>query len=210
MPKRIFKDEGEIIGSLIFIRETGVNRNKKRTALFRCRCGVEFEAVIASAVSGNTKSCGCYEKEQASIRSRKHGMRHSAEYAIWCGIKKRCYNPKDINYKNYGSKGIKVCEKWVNDFAAFFKDLGFRPSHKHSVERIDSKGDYEPNNCRWATSVEQNRNRRNNHLVSYNGATMCITEWEEKLGMKRGVLQSRIVEYKWEVEKAITTQVRRR
>lgn len=93
-----------------------------------------------------------------------HGGTKSVEYNTWAQMKARCYNSKSHNYINYGARGITVCDRWKNSFGAFLKDMGPRPSPKHSIDRINNNGNYEPNNCRWATNSEQVRNQRNTRL----------------------------------------------
>ncbi len=99
-----------------------------------------------------------------------HGMRNEPEYYIWCAMKARCLNPKDPSYDYYGGRGITVCEEWQEDFMSFFDDMGPRPSGKHSLDRVDNNGDYEPGNCKWATKQEQTHNRRvRAHSTNYTG-----------------------------------------
>lgn len=104
-----------------------------------------------------------------------HGMSNKSEYNIWCNIKTRCYNKKTKRYKDYGAIGIKVCEEWLNDFPKFLSDMGDRPSNKHSIERINPYGNYEPSNCKWATQTEQARNirTRSDNKVGFTGVYEC-------------------------------------
>ncbi len=122
-------------------------------------------------------------------------------------MKSRCYNPKVRGYNSYGGRGVKVCEMWIESFDNFFKDMGLRPSDKHSLDRFpDKNGDYEPTNCRWALPKQQGRNRRTNSYVTYNGETLCIIEWSEKLNISYEVLQAR-KRNNWTPERMLTTPV---
>jgi hypothetical protein len=113
----------------------------------------------------------------------------------------RCNNPNNPQYHDYGGRGIRVCDRWGGDngFANFIADIGRRPSNKHSIERIDNDGNYEPDNCRWATRSEQQRNRRVNRLLTYNGHTMCVAELADHLGISHAVIRSRLAQG-WTVE----------
>jgi hypothetical protein len=143
--------------------------------LCRCDCGTEKVIEGQSLVSGNTGSCGCAlidSSREQGLRRRRHGQsRHAqvtAEYMTWSTMRKRCNNPNCKKYEIYGGRGIKVCERW-DLFENFMEDMGPRPSPKHSINRIDNDGNYEPSNCHWATRKEQAENRRSNVVVKYAG-----------------------------------------
>jgi transposase len=106
----------------------------------------------------------------------------TSEYEIWHGMKQRCGNPNSRGYPKYGGRGIMVCDRW-QQFDNFIADMGPRPSPDHTIDRIDNDGPYSPENCRWATWVEQNRNTRSNRIVIYDGQEMCVTEVAERLGL---------------------------
>lgn len=133
-----------------------------------------------------------------------HGLSKLPEYKIWKGMRSRCTTPSDTNYYHYGANGIRVCERW-SDFAAFMADMGPRPTEKHSIDRIDSKGNYEPGNCRWATWAEQCANRSNAKLIEFRGETLSLTEWAVRLGMKRTCVLANRLRRGWSVERALTT-----
>lgn len=136
-----------------------------------------------------------------------HGMKKTRIYKSWERIKRRCNNPK--TYKNYGGRGIKVCDEWSKDFMAFYEWAmanGYRDDL--TIDRIDVNGNYEPNNCRWVTMKEQENNRRNNHHITYNGETHTIAEWGDILNIPYKVLLQRITTYKWSIEKAFNIPVR--
>ena len=113
------------------------------------------------------------------------------EYYAWRNMRRRCYNPSDDSYGHYGGRGITVCERWANDFDAFVRDMGQAPTGK-SLDRIDVNGNYAPENCRWATDVEQMRNQRRNVLITLGTETVCIAEWAEKLGVRADTLAGRL------------------
>lgn len=128
----------------------------------------------------------------ADIHNKSTKIRHLPEYRNWHNMKNRCVNPNVPEYKYYGARGIKVCERWIHSFRNFYEDMGPRPSPKHSIDRINNDGDYSPENCRWATQTEQSRNTRCNHLLTINGISKTISEWAEMVGIKQNSLLYRI------------------
>jgi hypothetical protein len=133
-------------------------------------------------------------------------LTHRPLYVLWTGIKTRCYNPNEKIYPYYGGRGIRLCERWHN-FVAFESDMGPRPSPKHSIDRIDNNGDYTPENCRWATRLEQSGNRRNNIQLTHNGETHHVKEWARRVGLTYETLLVR-VKRGWSTDKALTTPAR--
>jgi hypothetical protein len=121
----------------------------------------------------------------------------------------RCCNPKHKNFRHYGGRGITVCDRWRTNFEVFLEDMGPRPSAKHSIERKDNNGNYEPGNCVWATQREQSRNKRTNRLVEFGGQTLCVEEWAAKLGLTSKAIHHRL-DRGWSIDKALTTPLQRR
>lgn len=138
--------------------------------------------------------------------SKKHGMCYTPTWSSWRSMRKRCLDPNTNVYKNYGGRGINICDRW-SVFANFLQDMGERPEGT-TLDRIDNNGNYCPENCRWATLTEQCRNRRNNAWVTLNGETLCVTEWAELLGVKVSTLKERIRRGHRTVEEAFSSSVR--
>ena len=152
--------------------------------LCRCQCGAEKPVRAAALRSGNTKSCGCLKLD----RMTKHGAHRTAEYQIWRGMKDRCGRPKRARYESYGGKGVRVCERWRDSFENFLADMGPRPGPAYSIERDDNDGDYEPRNCRWATTTEQSRHKamQRNNASGVTGVAWAKREgkWRATIGIK--------------------------
>lgn len=160
-------------------REETVERKGKLRWICLCDCGKTVAVITSNLTSGNTKSCGCYH--DSGFQNRKHGMRKSKEYGIWFAMRARCNKPQNKGYADYGGRGIKVCEKW-SIFEEFYKDMGPRPEGS-SLDRIDNDGNYEPENCRWATPKEQSNNQRSSLLIQHMDETMTLKQWCEKLNL---------------------------
>ena len=168
----------------------------------RCSCGKIGSVGSQKLKSGWSKSCGCLAVEATGDRARKHGFFGTSFYESWAGMKKRCLNKKSTFFRNYGGRGIKVCKRWM-EFENFRDDM--LPTYKEglTIERIDNDGNYEPNNCRWATRNEQAVNKRN--LKKYKGK--CVAEWSRSTGIKCGTLRKRF-KLGWSWEKALNTPLR--
>ena len=132
-----------------------------------------------------------------------HGMSYTPEWHSWMAMRQRCHYPSSINYPNYGGRGIKVCDRWMNSFEAFYKDMGPRPEGM-SLERVDNDKDYSPDNCTWATTPEQGTNQRTNRLITHDGETLTMMQWSRRTGLSKHVIYRRLKKG-WSIEKTLTT-----
>lgn len=184
-------------------------KNKQRASLWLCSCLCGKTTVVRGALltSGHTKSCGCLGRERRNSAAQKaltkHGKSHTKIHNTWLGMINRCGDKKNSRWKDYGGRGIRVCIRW-HDFRHFLTDMGEPPTPKHQIDRIDNNGDYTPKNCRWATTKQQCRNTRVNHLITHNGKTQCLTEWAEETGIGLATIWARLKIYGWPVELALT------
>lgn len=180
----------------------GSGRNLVTIWLCKCnKCGHEFTAKTGAINYGDAGCRMCCNKT--------HGMYQSITYKSWIGMKSRCNNPTDDKYHNYGGRGIRVCDEWVNSFETFLSDMGERPSKKYTLDRIEVNGDYKKSNCRWATSIEQANNKRNNTLLEFNGETLTQKQWCRRLNIHQSTLLNRLREG-MSVAEAFTKPVRKR
>lgn len=190
MPK-IINLVGLVFGRLTVLEMSGRGGNQIKWKCL-CVCGTITEVFGVSLRSGHTRSCGCLNNEILGNRCRTHGMSRSGnflkEYKTWHSMKGRCAS----RHKNYGGRGIKVCDRWLNSFENFLADMGPCPSPKHSIERIDNDGNYEPGNCRWATLLEQSNNTRKNVFIEYRGKRLSVSRWAARMGIARQTLYARI------------------
>lgn len=155
-----------------------IEKNKHGLLLYNCLCDCGNIKVVGSRylTEGRITSCGC-------ARKKSKGKSNSITYKSWISAKQRCLNPNNHNYKNYGRRGIKMCERWINSFVAFLEDMGERPSPNHTLDRIDNNGNYEQSNCRWATKREQSNNTRTNRLIKINDKEITVSEFSRKYGI---------------------------
>lgn len=192
----------------LFYKET---QDGRRRIYCTCQCSCEAERDVDPRNLTTGKSLGCVDCRNGSTDKNphfRHGMCDTKAYECWAAMKDRCRNPKCNGYPDYGGRGIEVAERW-NDFNNFYADMGDPPTKEHSIERKDVNGHYEPENCVWETNAAQSRNRRNNRFLTYKDRTMCLADWAIELGMKFTTLQSRLDDYGWSVEDALSLPVAR-
>lgn len=194
--------------------ERAANRGRATQWLCQCECGTKKDVGAFSLRRGDSKSCGCLQAELNTIRATIHGKcpRKGAtpEYSTWRCLLQRALNPKNARFKDYGGRGIGVCQRWRENFLNFLDDVGHRPTPNHSLDRIDNDKDYSPENCRWATRSEQQRNTRRSRMLTYEGETRCITEWSTIKGICEMTLHYRISVKGMPIKEAFETPLRAR
>lgn len=195
---------GQKFGRLTAVKYIGKDKNRNAKWLFRCDCGNECISLVYNVKTGSTSSCGCYAKEKAASQSEKaaaraaqmritHGQTGTRLYRIYYAMINRCYNPQTPFYKRYGGRGIAVCDDWRNDFQAFFSwacSNGY--ADDLSIDRIDNDKGYSPDNCRWATRLEQARNTRTNVYFVIHGKRMTMAEIEREFCINHSTFRRRL------------------
>lgn len=175
-------------------------------AFCRCDCGTEAMVQVGNLYGRTSGSCGCLQRELAAAAMTTHGRSAAGvdlpEWGIYCGMVRRCHEEKNARYSD---RGIAVCGRWRSSFDDFLADMGRRPSEKHSIDRIDNDGNYEPGNCRWATAEEQAHNKSNNRNFTLDGQTKCLSVWARELGISVVTLSARI-DRGWDLRRALTTR----
>lgn len=175
--------------------------------LFKCDCGSYTIQDIGSVAAGKTKSCGCYHREESAVRASmqftKHGLRSTRLYSIWKSMKVRCLNPNSKSYKDYGCRGITICNSWATDFKSFY-DWAMSSGYADNltIDRIDVNKNYTPENCRWATQKQQCLNKRNTKFYNYNGIRYTVNQLSTMSGIPEKTLRDRL-KSGWEVDRAI-------
>jgi hypothetical protein len=176
--------------------------------LCKCECGNTITTTANSLKSGHTKSCGCLQKERVAT----HNKSRTRLYKVWMDMRSRCAYKKGRDFKNYGERGITVCDEWCNDFMNFYEWAmanGYKenaPKGECTLDRIDVNGDYCPKNCRFVSAKTQANNRTNNKVIVYHNESHTLAEWSEILGVKYETLAARLNKYKWSVEQAFSTK----
>ncbi len=192
--------EGEKMYRLTLVQK------KVGKSTFKCECGNTRQIEIYLVRSGNSKSCGCLRLERLREKLITHGMgsrksENYPTYSSWQHMKDRCLNPNNKYYKNYGGRGITVCDRWMN-FENFLEDMGVSKKGE-TVERIDNNKDYSKENCRWATFTEQMNNTSRTHWIEYEGRKQSMAEWAKEKGIAYDKLATRI-KRGWPIEKALS------
>lgn len=196
------KEAGVKYGRLTVIKVLDTVTKHQKT-IFRCicDCGKEIDVVGTYVKNGITKSCGCFKIDGIRKLSYVHGKVKTPEYNIWCLMKRRCLNPTSASYSYYGGRGITVCDIWKNSFEKFLADMGERPTSKHSIDRIENNGNYEPSNCRWATKKEQAQNKNSNKPVCIDNMLFKTqSDFIKYLGIRKSQFDHRRYQSKLSIE----------
>lgn len=212
---------GQRFGRLVVTSEAGNTSAGKARWTCLCDCGTTCTIRSTSLRGGITTSCGCLHRELASALLRDRGDIQRAKakskltthgctagrkptraYRTWLGMVKRCHNPADHSFPRYGGRGIFVCERWRSSFEAFLADMG-EPAAALTIDRIDNDGPYSAENCRWATPIQQARNKRTSRMVAFRGESLSVAEWAERTGLSAGCIARRL-DAGWEVEPSLT------
>lgn len=187
---------GQRFGRLVVIENSGTKRSKSghtyRMWKCKCDCGNCKELSTANLTSGNTRSCGCLKADRNYYINTTHGKSKTKLYSVWGSIKDRCYRKCCKGYKDYGARGIRMCESWKNDFQKFHNwamENGYRTGL--TIERKDVDGNYCPENCIWIPKSEQAKNRRNCHYITYHGETKTLSEWSRELHIDRECVRNK-------------------
>lgn len=196
MMGKIIDRSGQQFGRLKAIKLSGMNNNGSAKWLCVCSCGNTVTVTGSQLGNGSIRSCGCLRNEIAISIGKKnttHGKSGTLVYRSWCKMLSRCRNKNYAHFKHYGGRGISVCKRW-EIFENFYKDMG-DPINGYSLDRIDNNGNYEPENCRWATKSEQTRNTRSNRWLEADGKRMVLQEWADLLGVCRSTIYRRLKNY---------------
>lgn len=179
------------------------DRNGRKMVLCRCDCGTIKEVRYDGIKCGSTKSCGCVRLNKI----RTHGMTNTRLYNIWHKMKERCYNHNHVHYHNYGGRGISVCDQWRDNFQNFYNwAMSNGYSDNLTIDRKDDDGNYTPENCRWATPLEQQNNLRNNRVIRAMGKSQSIARWSAEVSIPYTTIYSRLCKG-WSEEDAILTPI---
>lgn len=181
-----------------------VDNPKSRSISYECFCECGNRKVVTkyNLLNKMVKSCGCLHDEMTSKRFTTHGLSKSPTYTVWANMKSRCYRANHPQYNDYGGRGITVCESWINSFENFLSDIGEKPFGL-SLDRIDNNKGYSKENCRWASLKVQNRNKRENNILTIGSESKCIAEWSEISNLSEDLIRQR-VNLGWSAQDAIS------
>lgn len=195
---------GQVYGRLTVVAERPERHGANGGRIFECRCecGNAKSVPAGQLRNQHTRSCGCVRRERGRRMLTKHGKASTPEWITWCAMRHRCRDRNHHAWKDYGGRGIAVCDRWESSFEDFLADMGPRPTPKHSIERIDVNGNYEPSNCTWATTYEQSINRRNTHRLTVGDVTLTISQWSQRSGLSKSTIGERL-KRGWTVERAV-------
>lgn len=198
-----FKDiTGQRFSQLLVLRLVCVNM-KHSFWLCKCDCGEPTVVTANNLKAGRSKSCGCFRRQALITRNTTHGLCHKRIYKVYMGMIARCHRQGHKQFRDYGGRGIYVCERWRDDIRNFAEDIGPCPSDRHSIERINNDGPYCKENCCWATPDVQAQNRRSTVNITHNGRTQCVSNWAKELGINKGTIYSRL-QSGWSTEQTLT------
>lgn len=192
---------GDVVGRWTVVAEAE-RRNSQRCWACRCSCGKESVIRENAIQRGESQSCGCLRREKHIERIRDHGLSETAEYKVWSHLISRCTNPKDKSYKDYGGRGISVSPSWLSSFTSFLRDVGPRPTSKHSLDRTNNNGNYDSENAHWILRSKQNRNKRSNKVLSIGSESLCLVDWVERTTLLYHTVKRRLM-YGWTPEEAL-------
>lgn len=212
LPPRAKNITGQRFGRLVALGP--VSRTHRGTIKWLCRCDCDNLVSVygADLRAGKTQSCGCLHRQRTSVANTRHGMKNTPIYLVWKSIVQRCTNPQSKNFAGYGGRGIAICGEWRHDFQTFYDHVSNLPNcgkEGYSLDRANNSLGYFPGNIKWSTSTEQNRNKRNNHLLTFQDKTQCNAAWEKELGLRPGTLWDRL-NLGWSIERALTTPSRKK
>lgn len=196
---------GQTFGRWLVVAEAPSKKYKNASAACWecvCDCGTKRIVKAQRLTSGRSTSCGCHQREELGKRSTKHGLAGTKLYDTWKAMVRRCTNPRDASYTNYGGRGITVCDKWKT-LDGFLEDMEDSYQEGLEIERIDNSLGYCKENCKWTTDREQARNRRSNVMITFQGRTQCLGDWATEIGIGRTTLVRRIEN--WGISRALTT-----
>lgn len=191
MGRPLLDEANKKYGRLTVIR---AERNARGVMKWRCLCECGSTPLV-DGTALRTGQSSCRKCSKARLRhghAPKSSRGGSKEFRAWRSMRQRCYQETQHNYHRYGGRGIRVCERWLECFENFLADMGTAPSPCHSIDRIDNDGDYEPGNCRWATSREQQRNRCNSRLLTFGGVTQTMAQWADQTGLSYAAIKCRL------------------